>query len=127
MAEANESVAYFCPTCGGASLDFSELGGEASCRSCGWKGAQQERVALPFKHDFLSGEAALTHLISDVRSVVSASSKMYLPLLVKWGFLSLGEGVEKRATRYLAAAARATLKSFIEERDSIEKEEHGGG
>jgi hypothetical protein len=125
MAEANESVVYFCPTCGGASLDFSELAGGASCRTCGWKGHLHERVAYPFKHDFLSGESSIHQLVSDMRVVVAASSKLYITLLLKWGFLTKGPGLEKAAARYLAAVVRATLTAFIEERDRIEQEKHG--
>lgn len=126
MAATQESVAYFCPQCGGAALDFSELaGGNAKCRVCTWEGAAHERVAYPFKHDFISDESMLRDMLNDIRLIFGASSKLYGELLSKWGFIRPGPKVVRDLTRYMAACGRAVLTALIEEREKLEKEEHG--
>jgi hypothetical protein len=126
MADTPFTVAYFCPQCGGASLDFSEIeGGDATCRSCTWKGAGRERVAYPFKHDFISDESMLLSMMQDMRVIFAASSKMYAEFFMKWGFLKVGPGTAQHLARFMAGAARAVLTAIIEERERIEKEEHG--
>jgi hypothetical protein len=57
--------------------------------------------------------------------VVAASSKLYLNVLLKWGFLKQGSDLKEQIARYLSVAARAVLTSFIEERERVEKESHG--
>lgn len=120
-----ESVVYFCPQCGGATLDFSEIGGDASCRTCNWTGPAHERVAYPFRHDFISDESVLLSMVNDMRIIFSASAKLWGDFLLKWGFISQNPRITRDLTRYLARSARAVLTAIVEERELLEKEEHG--
>jgi len=129
MEETKRSVAYFCPECGSASIDYSVLvGGNATCKTCGWVGSNEKLVAYQFSHDFNDDAEALHYLMNDVRKVYGAASKLFGELLLKWGFLDYKqtkEGIQlnpKQLARYMAAAAQASLRAIIAEREKMEKE-----
>lgn len=129
MEAAKRDVAYFCPECGSASIEYSVLaGGAASCKVCGWTGVREKLIAYSFRHDFPNGEEALHALMNDVRKVYASASKLFAETLFKWGFLDYTEtreGVQldsKQLARYMAAAAQASLKAIIAERQKMEKE-----
>ena len=47
MGQETGTVAYFCPECGSASVEFSGIiGGEASCSVCQWAGAKDKLLVI---------------------------------------------------------------------------------
>lgn len=132
MATTKE-VAYFCPDCGGASIEASALaGGRAECKTCKWEGSREKLVAYAFQHEFSNGEEALRYMMNDIRSIYGAAAKLIGEFLMKWGFLDTVEvGGSKQLNtrqlaRYVAAMAQATLKAVVEERAKMEKERTSG-
>ena len=129
MAATHRDVAYFCPECGSASIEYSELVGSlATCKVCDWTGPQEKLVAYQFHHDFADGTEALRCMMNEMRHIYAAASKMFGEFLLKWGFLDYkqtNKGLEintKQLARFMAAAAQSTLKAIVAERQKIEKE-----
>lgn len=129
MEATRTDVAYFCPECGSASLEYSELAGSlATCKVCDWTGAQEKLVAYQFQHDFADGTEALRHMMNQMRHIYAASSKMFGEFLLKWGFLDYtqtrkGMNINtKQLARFMAVSAQATLRAIVTERQKIEKE-----
>ena len=116
----------FCPGCGGARVDFSSLvGGEATCKGCGWKGSREELLVVPIKHDYMGKDHLLLAMMSDIRSMLSGELGVpYLKFLLKWGFLeadvrNLKDTLDnKKFSRYLAVIAHAVLKAVIEAKEN---------
>lgn len=117
--------AYFCPTCGSSTVNYSRIANsKAECTACGWSGGVADLAAVPFGHDFSSGEAALHQLMLDIRQFISAGfAVQFGRLLMKWGFLSaISPGQGKILARYIGAASTALAKAIIDERRRIEEE-----
>jgi hypothetical protein len=130
---ATKDVAYFCPECGSASIEYSGLvGGMATCQVCKWMGSREQMVGYAFQHDFADGDEAVQFMLNDLRKVFAAASKLYGEFLMKWGFLDMKQtkrGVElntKQLSRYVASMALATFKSILETRNKMEQERLGG-
>jgi hypothetical protein len=128
-----KDVAYFCPECGSASIEFSQLaGGRGSCNVCNWIGRREEMVGYAFEHDFSDGGEAVQYMLNDLRKVFAAASKLYGEFLMKWGFLEVKQtrgGVQlntKQLSRYVASMALATFKAILETRNKMEQERLSG-
>jgi len=112
----------FCPVCGSAGVDFSELaGGDAVCRGCGWNGKREELMVVPTTAD--DDSQLLVRLMGELRRLLSGELGFpYLKFLIKWGFLKADERdvvgtLDRKAfARYIAAIARAILTAVLEER-----------
>jgi len=119
---------YFCPNCGGAAVDTPLLaGGQASCRSCGWKGAATELVAAPMPEDVqLKPEAFIREFTSDFKIMFAKEcAAPVMRLLVKWGFMPAmaeREHMKTLLARYLRAVAIASVQALFDERAKIENE-----
>lgn len=116
----------FCPDCGGARVDFSSLvGGDASCKGCGWKGSRDDLLVVPIRHDYMGKDHLLLAMMSDVRSMMAGQLGVpYLKFLLKWGFLEAdvnnlkGTLDNKKFSRYLATIAHSVLKALIEAKEN---------
>jgi hypothetical protein len=121
-----EGKVKFCPRCGSANLEFSELaGGNATCGNCHWVGSTDDLFMVPFCHDFFSDEGMVRGLMNDLRVMLSGELGVpYLKFLVKWGFVKSTNGVADRVafTRYLVAIAKALLVAVFEERKRLSVE-----
>lgn len=121
-----DSKVRFCPRCGSANVEFSELaGGSAKCGNCPWTGTVDDLFVVPFSHDFFSDEGMVRGLMNDLRSMLSGELGLpYLKFLVKWGFVKNPNGVVDRVvfTRYLVAIAKALLVAIFEERKKLSVE-----
>lgn len=127
---------YMCATCGSPSVDFSALvGGQGTCKVCGWSGSREELVAVPVREDgLLSGDQAFLTMYSDFRKIFSANATPFARFLVKWGFapaVQRGMKIEiedpKVVVRYVNAIFQGALKGVLETREALEKERiHGG-
>lgn len=121
----NSSV-KFCPRCGSANLNFSQLaGGAAVCGNCEWKGTSDDLFEVPFSHDFFSDEGMVRNLMSDIRNLLAGEMGLpYLKFLIKWGFVREVSGSPDRValTRYLVAIAKAILVGIFNERKLIAEE-----
>lgn len=131
MSEADD-VIRLCPTCGGASVDFSALvGGQATCRSCAWGGSAEELLLVPIQHLYGTREGAGFALVNEYRRLYNDRGfvQSVVSFLTKWGFVSATRDGDKinvnrtHALRYLSAIARAGLVAIVEEREKIEREE----
>jgi hypothetical protein len=128
-----KDVAYFCPECGGASVESMKLvGSSAHCKTCGWEGSNTQLVAYSFEHEFSDGAEAVRYLMNDLRRVYAAAAKLLGEFLMKWGFLDVVETKEgvtlnsKQLSRYVAAIAQATMKAIVKERAKMEQEKISG-
>ena len=122
-------LAYFCPECGAASVEFSELaGGAASCKVCGWKGPREKLIGHVFQHDQGSGMEAFQNMLNDMRKVYAQAAPQIGAFLLKWGFAdeTAGKLNVRQLSRYVAAMAREALKALILERQKMEQEKHDG-
>jgi hypothetical protein len=115
---------FFCPQCGSASTETSELtGSAAACLACGWKGKKEALVVAPIETD-LSRDEALEFFSRELRNVFAkhAAKEMGL-ILKKWGFVDGNVPQQvKLLGRYFEAMARSMGKAVFEERQKIEKE-----
>jgi hypothetical protein len=121
-----DSKVRFCPRCGSANLEFSELaGGNAKCENCAWSGSVDDLFVVPFSHDFFSDEGMVRALMNDLRGLLAKELGVpYLKFLIKWGFVKTTGGVADRVTftRYLVAIAKAILLAIFEERKRLSTE-----
>ena len=116
-------VAYFCPVCGGASIDTNELSQRASCRVCHWEGPGKDLLVHRFKHGFGSDTAALQEFINDMRRIFASEARAIAEFLLKWGFVtpdSKGLITSALVLPYIAAMARGAVKEVLNERDKQE-------
>lgn len=114
-----------CSECGSTDLSYSALGTEAICGSCGWTGAKAACATIRFQHNFVSQEAILHALFTDVRNLMAKDFAVAIGrILLRWGFLTKLE--PQQLTRYIVAASKALVTAFIEERRKIEKERTQG-
>lgn len=117
-----DTLVRFCPVCGSAGVNFSELaGGNARCRGCGWDGQREELLAVPMPAD--SDSQLLVRLMGEMRRLLSGELGLpYLRFLIKWGFLKADEKdiagtLDRKAfARYIAAIAKSVLTAILEER-----------
>ncbi len=125
---ANDTV-KFCPQCGSASVDYSELaGGSADCRGCLWKGNADELLVVPIQHDFAMGkESIIAEMMQNVRGMLSGELGLpWLRFLLKWGFVAgdindpANTVDRKQFSRYLAAIGRGCVAAVLEERERQE-------
>jgi predicted RNA-binding Zn-ribbon protein involved in translation (DUF1610 family) len=120
-----ESTAYFCPTCGSASVSKdSDLvaTNTARCSECGWSGQKSQLAALNFKHEFTSDAGIIQALVNDLRITLAGDMGVpFAKFLAKWGFITNKD--TKILARYLSVFARAILDGIITERLKIDKEE----
>lgn len=114
------SYMYFCPKCRSAAVDRPVLfGGRATCRACGWTGADFELEASAI----VSGESDETlffKMTRDLKGVLS--SALTLPFgrfLLRWGFLGKDE-LQSQFPKYMEALAKAVVYSVIHTREAIE-------
>lgn len=117
-----KETAYFCPSCGSPSVDHSVLvGGNASCKKCGWSGPNSELLAHDFEHDFTSPEAMVDMLVRDVSNVLVKLAAVQLGhVLVKWGFLdATHKDAAKHLRQYMIEAGKAMTISFVQTRERI--------
>ncbi len=133
LTPANDE-AYFCPTCGGAAVDFSALTEEAHCKICSWKGSRAELAVFRFSHTLGDQAQTCEQLFMDMRQLLGKHfSAPFAAFLGKWGFLdipttkSAQEKARKHLARYIGHCAGAFIRSIIEVRHQIEKEEHSLG
>lgn len=122
------NTAFFCPKCSGAAVDVSALvGGDSTCRSCGWKGSQKELISYGFTQEMGSDDQVAMLFAREMATLISKNATPYIALLSKWGFLNLNEKDSvSTAARYAKAIAAAAAKAILEEREAIEKEKcHG--
>lgn len=127
----SDHLMYLCAECGSPSLEFSVLvGGDASCKACGWSGRREGLTAIPVQQDGLA-DADQTFLVmyNDFRRVFRTVATPLVQLLVKWGFVAAvqrGERVEvvepEKAVRYVNRMFQGALKALLEARQDYEKE-----
>ena len=129
---ATTDKAWFCPGCNSASVEASEMGGTAKCRTCNWTGTVEDLLTYRFTHGHASKEEIFHHFSLDVRNLLSRQVAIELgKLLLKWGFVALpaltrdNPKFSKAVARYIGAAAQAIAKSVVETRAVIESEDHG--
>ena len=122
---------WFCPACGSALVEASELGGAAKCGVCSWHGTTDDLDTYKFTHGHASKEEIFHSFFLGVRDLVSKEVALaFGKLLLKWGFISLptrsseNKEFNKLVARYIGAAARAMALSVVETRTAIEKEQH---
>lgn len=119
-ARLTQDLAYFCPTCGSAALERSALaGGSASCKTCPWTGKTDELQAVPFSHDFASGDEALARFVGESANVLM--QHMGVPvgrLLLKWGFTT-PEVIAAELPIFGKAIATAMVRAILETREGL--------
>lgn len=121
-----EASVRFCPQCGSAGVDFSDLvNGAAHCRGCAWDGSREDLLTVPTVAD--ADQQLIVRLMGELRKLLSGELGFpYLKFLVKWGFIKadqqdIANTLDRKAfARYLAAIARAILTAIIEERSRAE-------
>ena len=125
---------WFCPACGGASIEASEIGGTASCGICTWKGTTDDLNTYKFTHGHASKEEIFHDFFLGVRALLGKEMSLeFGKLLLKWGFVTLPTNASgnkvfgQTVARYLGSAAQAIARSVVETRAAIEKEEHDAG
>lgn len=130
-----QNFAYFCPECGSPSLDLPILhGGSVTCKACDWSGPTKDVAAMPLSSDVGSQTDVAQRMMSEFRILMAQDcGTPILNFLLKWGFMQPVVGEDKKVSvnsrqlgRYISAASRAMLLSFIEEMEKMEKERvHG--
>jgi hypothetical protein len=121
----NARTVYFCPRCNSAAVNTSPVAGTADCTSCRWKGTLSELVTTSIEHDLGSDEKLLDTFATELRNLFAKTAATPLALFLKnWGFVPEKDAAQqaKFLARYMAAMARAMVRSVIEEREKIEKE-----
>src|SRR6185369_14131342 len=83
-----KAQAYFCPSCGSASLFVHSIaGGDAHCQTCPWTGPQSDLIVHHFEHDLGSNEAVMHMFLSEYKNVLAKNFATPLTVLLhKWGF-----------------------------------------
>lgn len=118
---------YFCPECGGASVDVPALEGVARCRVCGWEGAKSSLVVRVIEHDMGGAEQVYKAFHNDLRQVFAGTYGLpLLKLLIKWGFVPEDKPPVRLVARYLKAVAENVCTAVIAEREKIAKEKANG-
>ena len=126
---SNQSILLMCPICGSAAVSSQapliSVEPVYECSSCGWEGTHKEIVAAPFEHELGSDAAILDAMASDLRvQLAKDMGKLYLGYLIKWGFVSKPD--PKLLARYLKDISDATLKSIMQTRLELERENIDG-
>lgn len=118
--------AFFCPTCGSASVNAPMLAGaEASCNTCTWRGPTHELALLRFDHGMGSPEQVAHNFMIEVRNLLTKNFAMEMGrMLMKWGFMPANE--TKLFARYMGAIARGISTAIVQERQAIDKERGHG-
>lgn len=127
---SDQVTVKFCPQCGSARVDFSELvGSEASCKGCGWKGSNEALLVVRGAAAALQGDKT-AEFVNDLRQMLSGElGVVMLRFLLKWGFLkadtnNLAQTLDRKEfARYLMRICKAVADALIEER--IEQEING--
>lgn len=112
---------FFCPACGGPSIETSELaGGAASCQTCDWRGSREDLMKVPLEHSFSSQEEMLTRFITQVASTIAKTSAVELGrVLLQWGFLD-EKNIQKELQSYIRNIAVSAARSVVETRQHLE-------
>jgi len=127
----SSDVMYVCSTCGSPSVEYSALvGGEASCKACGWSGSRDDLSGVPVqKGGILDEQQTLLAMYNDFRKIFSANAKEFAQFLVKWGFVDAAQSgghvriVEpKQVVRYINGIFFGAFKNVLETRAQYEKE-----
>ncbi len=119
--KAPPGEAHFCAKCGSPAVDFSTLaGGEASCRSCGWKGVREDLLLHTFSHAFSSEEEVLQAFTADIRTLMTEMGPKFVHLLLRWGFI--GKVDPKIVLPYFRAVGVAIATTTLKVRDELAKE-----
>ncbi len=121
----DNTIVWFCPECGSASLERSALtGGGAACKACTWTGYNHQLAGMPFRQELGDAGQITQALVGDLRGVLAKDGgTVFARFLQKWGFLDPEKPeAAKLLGRYLAAIARSTLTAILNERQAIEKE-----
>ena len=115
-----KDTAYFCPFCGSPSVERSVLaGGAASCRSCSWKGKNEDLHSVPFEHDFSSPDQVIARFAAEFSGVIAQHLAVPIgSLLMKWGFIS-SEELAVDLGVYMKAMAAAAAKAVFETREGL--------
>lgn len=129
MSTQTSDTAYFCPTCGSSAVETSTLaGGAATCSSCQWKGLTSELIVHVFQHDLGSSDAAIKAFALEFKVIIGKHFASPLAaLLYKWGFFMGTTPKPEELTRYIVAAAKASISAILEIRREMEKERVRGG
>lgn len=111
----------FCPKCGSPAVDFSSLeGGEASCRSCSWKGQKEALLVHKFSGVFSSENDVLVAFSKDVRDLMKEMGPKFIAILLRWGFIGKAEpGI---VLPYFRSASVAIAEAVLRTRNEISKE-----
>lgn len=129
--DSQTQTVYVCMSCGSPAVEYSPLvGGEASCRACGWSGSREGLGAIPVRKDgLIGGESTFTSMYNDFRKVFQASAPNSVAFLVKWGFIPAeqkGMKVEVSdktlALKYVNGIFQGALRGLLETRDRVERE-----
>jgi len=120
-------IMRYCPTCGSAHIQFSELvGTEASCNTCNWKGLKEELYDVPFSHSFRGKEGLSDEFANEVRRLMENQdfAVSFIKFLVRWGFITSTEKATlvAEAAKYMSSAARAIANAVVAVRANTEKE-----
>lgn len=98
------------------------MGTNAKCLSCGWEGAKEDLLHMPFSHDMGSAEQMLQMLANDIRRVYGEFALPFGRVLYKWGFMPDSKKLQSKALQlYLTEVARASLLAIIRVRAQLEK------
>lgn len=116
--------AYFCPSCGSASLSISALaGGECDCLNCPWVGVKEDLDVYIFQHESGSNDEMLLQFASDFKTLIGRHVAAPLAkLLFKWGFFTTNPPAPEELTRYAIAVGKASVQAILAVKKELEAE-----